>query len=621
MTPSWADGAPLAWSGGRRRARVVAMPHAPRPGPRPLRAVRAWWAGVRPARGTFWRSAGAGVPGAVGGVPDGMAAATLVGVSPVHGLYATAVGRVVGGLGVDSQLMVVTTTSAAALAAGSAVAGVDPEDRLDALVLMTVLAGVLMVLAGVARLGRLTGFVSHSVMTGFLTGVSVNILLGQLAVLTGTDPAGSVAVVRAFEVVSAPGTWDVPSLVVGGVAVVLLVALARTRLGGFAAVVALVVTGVAVAVLHLDSVAVVSDAGAIPVGLPAPALPQVGLLTTDVVVGAVAVAAIVLVQGAGVAESVPNPGGRRADADRDFVGQGVANVAVGLVRGIPVGGSVGQTAVSTAAGARDRWAGILSGVWVLVVLVALSGLVGAVPSPTLAAVLVVASLGSLRVAAMATAWRTGGQSQVAMVTTFVATLLLPVAAAVGIGAALSILLQANRESQDLRIVRLVRQDDGRVREERAPRRPDDHAVTVLDVHGSLFYAGARALESALPDPTGSREAVVVLRLRGRASLGATAFTVLAGYADRLGAGGGRLYASGVDPALAQRFARVVDVREHEQIRVFPATPVIGESTELASRHAHAWLVRGVETEQIPVVRGPGPLRRLWARARSALRRG
>lgn len=102
------------------------------------------------------------MPGAVGGVPDGMATATLVGVNPIHGLYATAVGRIAGGLTVDSRLMIVTKTSAAALAAGSALGGVADEDRLAALILLTTLSGALMVVAGLVGLGRLTGFVSHS---------------------------------------------------------------------------------------------------------------------------------------------------------------------------------------------------------------------------------------------------------------------------------------------------------------------------------------------------------------------------------------------------------------------------------------------------------------------------
>ncbi|QDW63661.1 SulP family inorganic anion transporter [Oerskovia sp. KBS0722] len=578
----------------------------------PLRAAKAWWAGVRPAPGTFWRSAGTGVPGAVGGVPDGMAAATLVGVNPIHGLYATAVGRIAGGLTVDSQLMIVTTTSAAALAAGSALVGIDADDRLGALILLTTLAGAVMVVAGLSGLGRLTGFVSHSVMTGFLTGVSVNILLGQLDALTGSEPTASLAIGQAFQVLRSPGSWDVPTVVVGAGSILLLLVLARTRLAPFAAVVALVVSSVGVWLVGAGSVELVGDAGAIPVGLPVPAVPDLTVFSLDVAVGAFAVAAIVLVQGAGVAESVPNPG-RRADPDRNFVGQGVANLAAGFFRGIPVGGSVGQTAVSTAAGARDRWAGVMSGVWVLVVLVLLSGPVGAVPSATLAALLAVASVGSIRLSAMATAWRTGSQSQVAMATTFLATLLLPVAAAVGIGAALSILLQANRESQDLRIVRLVPVEEGRYREEPAPRRLGSETVTVLDVYGSLFYAGARSLEATLPEPADARDAVVVLRLRGRASLGATAFTVLARYADQLGDHGGRLYVSGVDPVLAAKFEQVIDLRLHERIEVFPARPVIGESTADAAQHAQAWLVHGAQAVPPPPEQKGSPLRRLWDR--------
>ena len=86
-----------------------------------------------------------------------------------------------------------------------------------------------------------------------------------------------------------------------------------------------------------------------------------------------------------MAESAPNPDGTPADADRNFVAQGVGNVAAGLIQGQPVGGSVGQTALNVASGARTRWAAIASGLWMAVILVALSGVVGKVAVPTLAA--------------------------------------------------------------------------------------------------------------------------------------------------------------------------------------------------------------------------------------------
>ena len=127
----------------------------------------------------------AGLPGAIGSVPDGMASGVLAGVSPLHGLYASMAGRVFGGLSTSTRLMVVTTTSASALAAGSALTDVAEEDRSAALVMLTLIAGGVMMLAAVLRLGRYTRFVSHSVMTGFLLGVAANIAFGQIPALLG----------------------------------------------------------------------------------------------------------------------------------------------------------------------------------------------------------------------------------------------------------------------------------------------------------------------------------------------------------------------------------------------------------------------------------------------------
>src|SRR5688500_12207432 len=101
-----------------------------------------------------------------------MASSVLAGVNPVYGLSASLAGPAVGGLATSTRLMVISTTTAAALAAGSALEGVPDDDRPGSLFLLTLLAGVAMVAAGVAGFGRYTRFVSHSVMIGFLTGVA-----------------------------------------------------------------------------------------------------------------------------------------------------------------------------------------------------------------------------------------------------------------------------------------------------------------------------------------------------------------------------------------------------------------------------------------------------------------
>ena len=290
-----------------------------------------------------------------------------------------------------------------------------------------------------------------------------------------------------------------------------------------------------------------------------------------------------------MSESAANTDGSLSNPNRDFIAQGAGNVAAGLFRGMPVGGSVGQTALNVASGARSRFAAIFSGLWLLVILAFLSGLVADVAMPTLAAVLMYAAFTSVRRESIEMAVRTGPTSVVALVTTFLATLFLPVAAAVGVGVALSLLLQLNREAMDLRVVELRPLPGGRFEELPAPAALRSHAVTLLDVYGSLYYAGARTLAIRLPDPTGTERAAAIVRLRGRTALSATGFAILAGYAERLEAAGGRLYLSGIDPSLVEQFRHTRRVDMGGSVHVFAAEPVIGDSSAHAYREAERWV--------------------------------
>ncbi len=201
-------------------------------------------------------------------------------------------------------------------------------------------------------------------------------------------------------------------------------AVSRTRLSNIGALLALVVPTLAVVLLGADSVERVSESGTIPSGFPLPHLPDLGALRFGVVTGGLAVAAIVLVQGAGVRESVRNPDGP-SDANTDFVAQGIGNIASSLFRGIPVGGSVGETALNVTGGARSRWGSIFAGVWMLLILVLFGGVVGKVAMPTLAGILIFAAISSLQLGQVRTIMRTGATSQVAVVATFIATLRCP----------------------------------------------------------------------------------------------------------------------------------------------------------------------------------------------------
>jgi SulP family sulfate permease len=548
-----------------------------------------WVRSVGPERAHLRADIVAGLPGAISSVPDGMAAAVLAGVNPVQGLYAGFAGRIAGGLSSNTRMMVITTTSAAALAAGSALQNVTPARRPDAVPLLVIIVGVVLVAAGLMRLGRYTRFVSYSVMIGFLSGIAVNIVCGQVADLTGAPAQGGFPLAKAVDVLIHPGRIDLASLLTGLSALGILAVLARTRLAAVSALIALVIPTVVVVLASAGSVARVGDQGDIPRGIPLPHLPDFRLLSFSLVAGALATAAIVLVQGAGVAEAAPNPGDAQPDPNQDIIAQGVGNLASGLFRGIAVGGSVGQTALNVSVGGRTRWAAIWSGIWMLVILAIFSGLVRKIAVPTLGAILIFAAISSLRPGEVASILRTGRISQVAVITTFAVTLFLPVAAAVGIGVALSLLLQLNQEAMDLVVVEIVPLGDGRFEERPPPTALTSHHVTILDVYGSLLYAGSRTLQAHLPSPAGAKSPVVVLRLRRRTSLGATFVKVVAGYADQLDEAGGRLYLSGLEPGLVETLRRTGHV--DGPVRAFEATPVVGESTQAAYLDAEAWLVK------------------------------
>ncbi len=554
-----------------------------------LREVVAIARDVGPHRATIRDDAIAGMVGAIGSVPDGMASALLAGVNPIAGLYSVAVGPVVGGLLVASPLMVVTTTSAGSLSGGAAVAGIPVDSRAAALVLVVFIAGLMQILAGVLRLGRLTHFVSHSVMVGFLTGVAVLIVLGQFGAITGTSPTGSGNLAKAIDVVTHPAEIQVMSLALG----LLTIAIVSLRLPGFLGkigpLIAIAIPTIIVLAFALD-VRIVEDVGDIPQGLPRPSIPSIDLLSVEIITGAFAVAAIILVQGAGVAESFPPSGGRPTQPSRDFIAQGAANTTSGLFGGIPVGASVSGTALSVSSGSRSRWAAILAGIFVLLILLFLSPVVELVPMPALAGLLIVAGLNTIKVDEFLVIWRTGLISRIAIVATFAATLALPIQAAVGIGIVLSTLLNLYQSSMDVSITELIERPDGLVEERPPQERLRSETTTVLDIHGSMFYAGARTFARMLPIPEGSTRPVVILRLRGRTKVGATFIEVVDRYAGRLASVGGRIYLTGVDSHVREQMVRSGKLDIGGTVRLETMTPILGESTRKAISEANAWLV-------------------------------
>ena len=537
----------------------------------------------------------AGLAGAIGSVPDGMATALLAGANPVAGLYSSAMGPIFGGLVTSTGIMVIATTSAAALGTAEALDGV-PSGEIDSLLgTLVFLVGIFALLAGVLKLGRYTRFVSHSVMTGFLTGVSLILILSQFGDFVGYPATGANSVAKAWDTLTHIPEWSMPALAMGASAMVIAIVLDRTPLSTIGPLLAIVVPSLVVAMRPEAEVALASDTAEIPAGMPMPALPSLDYLTSTTITSALAITVVILVQSSGVAGQFRNPDGAPSNISRDFVAHGTANLATSLFRGIPVGGSVGQTAFNVLAGGVGRLSVIASGAWMIIFLVALSGIVGQVAMPTLAALLILAGFQSLKPREVRAVWRTTRSGAVLMSMTLVATLLLPVTVAVGLGVILSALHTLNRSMNEVRVFTLVDIEGRGTALRPAPAELPAGEVTVLDIEGNLFYAGARSLEGTLPHVTPGSRPVVVLRLRGRDRIGATLVKVLEWYAGQIRDAGGRLYLSGVDPRVAEQIQRNGLIGP-EDLTVFEATEILGESTHTAITAGTTWLREGTSPD-------------------------
>ena len=318
-------------------------------------------------------------------------------------------------------------------------------------------------------------------------------------------------------------------------------------------------------------------------------LPEPALLL-KMLLPAFSVAIIGLIQGAGVSQAYPNPDGKYPNVSRDFLGQGVANIGVSLVGGIPGGGSISGTALIMGAGAQSRWTNIFAGLFVAVVVLVAAPLVELVPMPALAALLIVAGFQGLRIPQAITVWNTSKVTAAVMIMTFVATLMVPLQFAVLLGMVLSIVLHVFRQSNKVVVTQWVLQPQGFPLEQPAPKQVPSNQLTLLHIYGSLFFAAAKSVEEMLPDvdrrPTTrwSRSG-----LRGQGEIGSTFMTVLQRYAEALQARDSKLMLVGVDAAVRDQLAKTGVLTLIGEENVFLATPQLGEAMNRAVAAAHAWL--------------------------------
>jgi SulP family sulfate permease len=267
---------------------------------------------------------------------------------------------------------------------------------------------------------------------------------------------------------------------------------------------------------------------------------------------------------------------------------------------MPGGGSLSGTSLYAAAGGRSRWGIVIQAPIVITLILVFNNLLSMIPMAALAALLVYSALLAINLKRVATVASATRASFISMLVTFLATLVIPLQQAVILGVVLAGILYIYRSSTDIRVMQLVRRDGG-VAEIEAPDKLTSDSVTILEIYGSIFYAGARTLGQRLPTIGDAQHPVVILRLRGHGEMGSTFLNVINDYAKKIQASGGRLLLSGVESEARDRLAASGHLDVIGVDNVYTTNEIIGRSTEAAFQAGNALLA---ETADQPVTPQP-----------------
>jgi high affinity sulfate transporter 1 len=379
-------------------------------------------------------------------VPQGMAYAELAGLPPITGLYTSIMCllayAVVGPsrilvLGPDSSLGPMIAATVLPLVA----AGGDPERAVALASVLAVMVATIMLVAGLAKLGFIADLISKPTMIGYMNGLAVTILIGQLPKLFGfsTDADGLVQEVVQFGRGLADGKVVPAAAAVGLGGIVVVVAL-QHWLPKVPAVLVMVVLAIGVSSILGLADHGVSVIGTLPQGFPPLTIPRVSWSDVGPLAGgAVAIAVVSLADTISTSTAFAERTGQEVRGNQEMIGIGAANLAAGLFQGFPVSTSASRTAVAERAGARTQLTGVTGAVLIVVLIVALPGLFRNLPQPALAAVVITASLSLADLPGTARLWRQRRVEFALSIIAFAGVALLGVLAGIGIAVGLSIL--------------------------------------------------------------------------------------------------------------------------------------------------------------------------------------
>ncbi|UIJ46584.1 STAS domain-containing protein [Sphingomonas cannabina] len=444
----------------------------------------------------------AGLTVAIVALPLAMALGIASGASPREGLVTAIVaGFLISALG-GSRVQIGGPTGAFVVI----VAGVIAAHGLSGLVLATLIAGLVLIGAGYAGVGRLMRFVPMPVITGFTAGIAVIIASSQvgdvLGLRAGAVPAEFVekwiAYIRALDTVN----WAALGIGVGTLGLILLLRRFAPRVPAYLA--AIVASGFIVWAFGLPVETVGSRFGRMPAGLPWPHLPEMSLQAVrDVLPSAFTIAFLAGIEALLSAAVADGMTGYRHRPNQELVGMGVANIASSLFGGLPATGAIARTATNIRAGALTPMAGMFHALFLLLFLLLASVLIGYVPMAALAAILLMVAWGMSESERFVALLRSDPGERALLLLTFALTVLVDLTVAIGVGVTLAALLFMRRMSEHAGLVSVDPDED-----------PDQRAnlpegVEVFRFTGPIFFGVASEMLEALRRIGRSPRAVIL----------------------------------------------------------------------------------------------------------------
>jgi high affinity sulfate transporter 1 len=460
----------------------------------------------------------AGVAVAALVVPKNLGYADIAGVPLQNGLYAAAAGGILYALFATSRHISTGPSSSLAAVAGGAVAvtSLGGEQAAQLVAAIALATGLLFLLLALFRMGWIARFLSRAVVTGFLAGAAVDVVIGELPKLTGTSAEGDNAWRELGSWLGSLGDTHRTTLIVGVVALAVILGLRRLApaIPGALVLVAGGLLASSLFDLGAHGVALVSD---VPRGLPTPEVPDLGLVRdhyATIVIAAVALLLIGFSQTAGDARAFATRHRYRIDVDQESVAQGMANVGAGFFQGMPVSTSLSASSLNESAGARTEMASLVTGVLVLATLLVLAPVFSHLPKAVLGAVIIDAVVfGMIDVGELRRLYRVTRFDFWVAAAAIVGVLSAGVLAGVVVGVALSLLwliYVATRPPMPL----LGRQAGTQVFRDLDENHGDEtfSGIAVLRMDGGLFFATSEALEERvreLADDDRDRRALVL----------------------------------------------------------------------------------------------------------------